>query len=87
MVENGKYDEAIALGRQVSPDSPFGWVSVAVVGYAYAKQGKRTEAEQQVSLLHELGKTHYVRPYYVAFIYAAMGEKDQAFAELERSFA
>jgi serine/threonine-protein kinase len=87
LVENGKYDEAIALGRQVSPDSPFGWVSVVIVGYAYAKQGKRTEAEQQISLLHELGKTHYVRPYYVAFIYAALGEKDKAFAELERSFA
>ena len=87
LVENGKYEEAIALGRQVLPDSPFGWVSVVVVGYAYARQGKRTEAEQQISLLHELGRTHYVRPYYLAFIYAALGEKDKAFAELERSFA
>lgn len=87
LVENGKYDEAIALGRQVSPDSPFGWVSVVVLGYAYAKQGKRTEAEQQISLIQELGKTRYVRPYYVAFIYAALGDKDKAFAELERSFA
>ncbi|HEX6716453.1 MAG TPA: tetratricopeptide repeat protein [Pyrinomonadaceae bacterium] len=87
LVENGRYDEAIALGRQVSPESPFGWVSVVVVAYAYAKQGKRAETEQQISLLRELGKTRYVRPYYVAFIYAALGDKDKAFAELERSFA
>ena len=87
LVENGRYDEAIALGCQVSPESPFGWVSVVVIGYAYAKQGKQTEAEQQISLLHELGKTRYVRPYYVASIYAALGDKDKAFAELEKSFA
>jgi eukaryotic-like serine/threonine-protein kinase len=86
LVENGKYDEAIALSRQVAPDAPFGWVSVVVIGYAYAKQGKRAEALQQISLLNDLGKTRYVRSYYLAGIYAALGDKDQAFAELERSF-
>jgi hypothetical protein len=34
-----------------------------------------------------LSKTRYVRPYYIANIYAALGDKDQAFGELERSFA
>ncbi|HSB28595.1 MAG TPA: protein kinase, partial [Pyrinomonadaceae bacterium] len=87
LVENGKYDEAIALSRQSPPDSPFGWVSVVVIAYADAKQGKRTEALQQISLLRELGKTRYVRSYYLAGIYAALGDKDQAFAELERSVA
>ncbi|HEY6246254.1 MAG TPA: protein kinase [Pyrinomonadaceae bacterium] len=86
LVENGKYDEAIALSRQVAPDAPFGWVSVVVIAYAYAKQGKRAEALQQISLLNDLGKTRYVRSYYLAGIYAALGDKDQAFAELERSF-
>ena len=87
LVENGKYNEAIALSRQVAPDSPFGWMSVVVVGYAYAKEGKRTDAEQQAAILRDLGKTRYIRPFYVAAIYAALGDKDQAFAELERSFA
>ena len=57
------------------------------IAYAYAKQGKRTDAEQQLSLLRDLGKTRYIRPYYVAGIYAALGDKDKAFAELERSLA
>ena len=87
MVENGKYEEAIALSRQVSSDSPFGWVSVFVLAYAYAKQGKRAEVEQQLSLLRDLSKTRYIRPYYVAGIYAALGDKDKGFAELERSLA
>jgi eukaryotic-like serine/threonine-protein kinase len=87
LVANGKHDEAISVGRQVSPDSPFGWVSVSVIAHAYAKQGKRAEAEQQISLLHDLARTRYVRPYYIASIYATLGDKDKAFAELERSFA
>jgi tetratricopeptide (TPR) repeat protein len=87
LIVNGKYDEAIALGRRVSPDAPFGWMSTVVLAQAFANQGKKAEAEQQISLLRELSKTRYVRPYYLASIYAALGEKDKAFAELEKSFA
>jgi TolB-like protein/Tfp pilus assembly protein PilF len=87
LIVNGKYDEAIALGRRVSPDAPFGWMSAVVLAQAFANQGKKAEAEQQISLLRELSKTRYVRPYYLASIYAALGEKDKAFAELEKSFA
>lgn len=87
LIANGQYDEALSLSRQVSPDSPFGWMFVVVAGEAYARQGKRAEAERQIELLRELAKTRYVRPYYIANIYAALGDKDQAFAELERSFA
>ena len=53
---------------------------------AFAKQGKRAEAEEQIRLLRELSKTRYIRPYYLASIYATLGDKDKAFAELERSF-
>ena len=86
LIANGKYEEAIAVGRRVSPASPFGWMSAVVIAQAYANQGKRVEAEQQISLLRELAKTRYVRPYYIASIYAALGDKDKAFAELEESF-
>ena len=87
LIANGKYDEAIALGRRVSPDSPFAWMASVVIAQAYANQGRRTEAEQEISQLRELGKTRYIRPYYLASIYTALGEKDKAFGELERSFA
>jgi len=87
LIVNGNYDEAIALGRSVSPDAPFSWLADVVVGQAYAKQGKKAEAEEQISRLRELSKTRYVRPYYLASIYATLGDKDKAFAELDRSFA
>lgn len=86
LIANGKYDEAISRAQQVAPDSPFGWLAAVVIGQAYAKQGKRIEAEQQISRLREVAKTRYVRPYFLALIYAALGEKDKAFAELERSY-
>jgi TolB-like protein/Flp pilus assembly protein TadD len=87
LVANGKYDEAIAVAKRVSPDAPFGWTSHVVTGIALAKQGKRTEAQQQISSLLELSKKRYVRPYFIAVIYAALGDKDAAFGQLERSFA
>jgi tetratricopeptide (TPR) repeat protein len=87
LILNGKYDEAISVARQGASDSHAAWVSPVLLAHAYAKQGKNAEVEEQVSLLHELGKTQYVRSYYVASIYATLGDKDKAFAELERSFA
>jgi len=85
LIVNGKADEAIAAMQPLMPEAPFGWMSVVIVGHAYAKLGKRVEAEQQIALLRELGKTRYVRSYYLASIYATLGDKDKAFAELERS--
>jgi tetratricopeptide (TPR) repeat protein len=87
LIANGKYDEAISVVGQVPSDSPFGWMAVVVIAHAYAKQGKRAEAEQQISKLRDLMKERYLRTYYLAAIYAALGDKDKAFAELEVSFA
>jgi len=87
LVAAGKYDEAISLSQQVAPDSNYGWISAVVMAHAYARQGKKAEAEQQITLLRNLGTTRYVRPYYIASIYATLGDKDKAFAELERSAA
>jgi serine/threonine-protein kinase len=88
LIEKGKYEEALsAIGQVPAPGSHFDWMSVVVLASAYAKQGKRAEAEQQISRLREQAKTHYVRTYHLAAIYATLGDKDKAFAELEESFA
>ena len=87
LVVNGKIDEAIALSLQVPADSPGAWFSTVVLGHAYAKAGRRQDSEEQIAKLRELAKTRYVRTYYLASIYATLGDKDKAFAELERSFA
>ena len=86
LILNGRYEEAISTLQQAPPNSPGGWVLAVALAHAYAKQGKRAEAEQQISLIRELGKTQHIRPYYLASIYATLGDKDKAFAELEKSF-
>ena len=87
LIANGKYEEAIALGKEVQPQSPSWVTALFVTAYAHAKAGRRAEAEQTIAAMRETAKTRYVRPYYVACVYAALGDKDKAFAELERSFA
>ena len=42
--------------------------------------------EKEIAKLREIGKTQYIRPYYLASIYATLGENDKAFAELENAF-
>ncbi|HJX93492.1 MAG TPA: tetratricopeptide repeat protein [Pyrinomonadaceae bacterium] len=86
-IVNGKFDEAIALGEQglqISPTSPN---FLYITGLAYAKAGRRREAEQFIDRIREAAKTRYVRPVWTASIFAALGEKDKAFAELENGFA
>jgi serine/threonine-protein kinase len=85
LIANGKYDEAISAIGQVSPQSPS--ISVVALALAYAKQGKRAETEQQIASLRDLAKTQYIRPYFFASIYATLGDKDSAFAELEKALA
>ncbi len=84
-VANGKYEDAIAVSRDV-PESAMSGNALFVTALAYARSGRRTEAEQTIAKIRELGKTRYVRTYCIAWAYAALGDKDKAFAELERSF-
>ena len=86
LVANEKYDEAITVSEQAPPGSPLAWMSVDVLAHAYAKTGNRAEAEKQIAYLEVVAKTRYVRTYYLASIYATLGDKDKAFAELEKSF-
>ena len=85
-VATQQFDKAIAISQEVSPDSPSRSLSIVVLGHAYAKMGKRADAEKQIAELRDLAKTRYIRPYYIASIYGALGDKDAAFAELEKSF-
>jgi len=56
------------------------------VGYSYAKTGQRAKAEDAIKRLRDLEKTESVDSYNLAVIYVGLGDKDKAFAELEKSF-
>jgi tetratricopeptide (TPR) repeat protein len=59
----------------------------AALGHAYASTGKREEALKIISELNEPSNHIQMDGYEVAIIYAALGEKDQAFAYLDKEYA
>ena len=81
---NGMYTDAIAL-QQTGNTNDLG--SLQILGYAYAKLGRRSEAEEILRKIDDLGKTQYVERFGPATIYVALGDKENAFSELEKSFA
>ncbi|MDX6303550.1 MAG: hypothetical protein QOI77_519, partial [Blastocatellia bacterium] len=86
LIANGKYDEAIALGSEGPQQSSTRWTILCPTALAHARAGHPAEARKIIGELKEIEKTQYVRTYYVAMIYAALGDKDNAFVELENSF-
>jgi DNA-binding SARP family transcriptional activator/TolB-like protein/Tfp pilus assembly protein PilF len=62
------------------------WIpTVAGEGYVYAQQGRRAEALRVLTRLDSLSSGEYVTSYAVALVYTALGERDQAFAWLDRA--
>jgi hypothetical protein len=60
-------------------------MQTATLGYAYAVSGNRTEAEKVLNELRALSAQKYVPPFTIAVIYAGLGDKDQAFAWLQKA--
>lgn len=61
--------------------------SIAWRGYAHARLNERREALRDLDQLKALSKQRYVPAVSVAIIYAGLGDKDQAFAWLEKAYA
>ena len=81
----GGYAEAIALAEKHLVEDPNNQQMLLVAGYGYGRSGRRTDAESVVDRFREISKTQYVIPSFVAVVLGAMGEKDKAFVELEKS--
>ena len=80
---NGMYAESLAISEKTAQ---LNRSLLAALGYAYAKSGQRQKAEAVLKQWQEIGKTKYVTNYWLAIVYAALGEKEAAFAELEKAY-
>jgi DNA-binding winged helix-turn-helix (wHTH) protein/tetratricopeptide (TPR) repeat protein len=87
-IQKGRFPEAFAelnQAKDLMGDLPAGWESL---GYAYAKSGQRDEAIKTLNQLQErTNRGEYVQPIGIAWIYTALGDKDQAFIWLDKAFA
>jgi len=83
-IEKGMFAEAIAEARRATQLSAGQTFSMALEGYALSKSGKSDEARAVVDRLLSLAKDRFVPPYHLAMVYNGLGDRDQAFAWLER---
>jgi tetratricopeptide (TPR) repeat protein len=56
------------------------------LGHAYAVAGMRDEALKMIAQLKEVSQRNYIAPFRFALIHVGLGENDQAFEWLEKSF-
>jgi serine/threonine-protein kinase len=84
---SGMYEQAISICDSTLRSEPGNQDCLQVVGLAYAKAGRRQESDQVIKKFEELGKTGYAVSYRPAAIYALLGDKDKAFAWLEKALA
>jgi TolB-like protein/DNA-binding winged helix-turn-helix (wHTH) protein len=85
--QKGAYPQAIAeLEKAVSlsHNSP---PMLGALGHAYAMAGRKPEAEQLLLRMIALGRTQYVSPFYVALVYVALKDNDNALAWMEKAYA
>ena len=82
---NSLYEDAIRLSEDSLQTDPLNQHMLWIGGYAYARSGRRREAEEAIRRLSDIAKTNYVIPSFIASIYGALGDKDKAFAELEKA--
>jgi TolB-like protein/Flp pilus assembly protein TadD len=85
-VQKKRYEDAIAEYQKAIPlsgDSPDEPASLAC---AYALSGRKREAQVILGELQERSKRRYISPTIIAFIYAALGDKDRAFAWLDKAY-
>jgi eukaryotic-like serine/threonine-protein kinase len=87
-LEKGMYEEAITEHKKAIAldDSPGRWGRTALLGHAYAVAGRKAEAQKILDDLKGLSKQRDVSPYNFALIYMGLGDKDQAFVWLEKTF-
>lgn len=86
----GDYAQAISehekLGLQGQEVSAENQLTVSGLGWIYAVAGRRRDAERVIEQFNSISSAATVDPYWVAAVYAGLGDKDRAFELLEKSY-
>ncbi len=84
-VQKKMFKEAIGEFQQAANNSNRAPLAIISLGHGFAASGNKVEAQRVLAELKELSQRRYVSPYGMAMIYAALGDKEQAFQWLERA--
>ncbi len=80
------YNEAIAILKEAENFAENLPSVVAELGYALAASGQRLAAQKILRKLQARATQEYIDPCFIAFIYIALDEKNQAFNWLEKAY-
>jgi tetratricopeptide (TPR) repeat protein len=80
------YDQAIAEYSALVTSSGNDPLRLASLGCAYALSGRKRPARRVIAQLTAASKIHYVPPYFLGLIHAALGDKDESFSWLQRAY-
>jgi TolB-like protein/DNA-binding winged helix-turn-helix (wHTH) protein/Flp pilus assembly protein TadD len=84
-VEKGMFKEALADIEQLRRTSNGPWIS-AETAYVYGRSGRSTDAQRVVDKLLEMNKNQPIDASLLVWAYTGMGNKEQAFAWLEKAY-
>jgi serine/threonine-protein kinase len=85
-VQKKMYGEAIAEFQKLIASPGDDLETAAALGYAYARSGRRAEAQKILAEMIELQKSRYVSPLYIATVHAGLDDKDQAMEWLYKAY-
>jgi adenylate cyclase len=84
--QKNMYENAISAyqkGLSLSDGSTY---AMAKLAHAFAMAGKKNEAQKLLDQLETMSSQKYVSAFDIGVIYAGLGEKDRAFAWLEKAY-
>jgi eukaryotic-like serine/threonine-protein kinase len=84
-IQKHDFTTAIAELRKARSLDAEPWI-IGTLGYAYAVSGDSKKAQAVLKELNQLAEHRLVQPYWIAMIYMALGEKNQAFQWLNRCY-
>ena len=87
LVRQGKYAEAIVELEKAAQASHGNSLTISTLGYADALSGAIDQAQMRLQMLEQSSSQRYLPPQTLALVHLGLGERDQIFAALERSYA
>ena len=85
-LQKGMFKEAIQQSEEAVKLANESTVSLATLGQAYASAGNKGDAGKILDRLLERSKKQYVPSYWIALVQMSIGNKDEAFAWLEKAY-
>jgi serine/threonine-protein kinase len=86
LVKQNRYTEALAEAQKSIELSNRSNASLAYLGHVYARLGQRNEAQSVIKELEDRHAKQQADGRDLAVVYSGLGDKDQAFAWLEKAF-